>query len=135
MLNLKGTWFKISEQIRFIIIGSFNAGVSFFIYSCICFFYGEKYYQLSLILAWILSSFTSFLAQKYLVFKTKGKFIKQYLKCCFTWFFSYLINAFVLELLVKKFEINVYFSQILATIISAIFTYIMLKIYAFKKEK
>ena len=135
MENIKNNWFKISEKIRFFIVGSFNASCSFFIYSLICFICGEKYYQISLILAWILSSFTSFLAQKFLVFNVEGKLINQYFKCCITWFFSYLINAFALELFVKKFEINVYLSQILATIISAIFTYITLKLFAFKKQK
>lgn len=134
MQKLQNIWFNLSEKIRFIFVGSFNAGISFLIYSCLCYFCGEGFYQLSLIFAWILSSFTSFLAQKFLVFNIQGSLLHQYLKCCVTWFFSYLVNAFVLEILVKSIKLNVYLSQIIATIISAIFTYIMLKIFAFKKK-
>ena len=127
-------WFNLSDKIRFILVGSFNAGTSFVIFSLLCFLWNENYYQISLALSWILSSFISFATQKYLVFNVKGNIIKQYLKCCTTWFFSYLINAFLLEIFVKKLLLNVYLSQILATIVCAIFTYILLKIFAFKKQ-
>ena len=133
--KIKDFWFKIPDQIRFLIIGAFNAGVSFGIFSLFCFYLGEEFYQISLAISWILSSFVSFATQKYLVFNIKGSILKQYLKCCTTWFFSYLINAFVLEIFVKNIGISVYLSQIFATLSCAIFTYILFKTFAFRKFK
>ena len=130
---LENNWFKLSDKIRFLFVGGLNAGISFLIYAIFCFVLGENFYQLSLILAWAISSIISFLTQKFLVFNTSGNIIKQYLKCCTTWFFSYLINAFILELFVRFANINVYFSQIFATGICAIFTYFLFKNFAFKK--
>ena len=130
---LKNTWFKLSDKIRFLFVGGLNAGISFLIYSIFCIFLGEEFYQLSLILAWIISSITSFVTQKYLVFNTSGNVIKQYLKCCTTWFFSYLINAIILESFVRFLDLNVYFAQIVATGTCAIFTYFLFKRFAFKK--
>ena len=130
---LKVTWFKLSDKIRFLFVGGLNAGISFLIYSIFCIVLGEEFYQLSLILAWIISSITSFVTQKYLVFNTSGNVIKQYLKCCTTWFFSYLINAIILESFVRFLDLNVYFAQIIATAACAIFTYTLFKKFAFKK--
>ena len=131
--KINNLWFGISDKIRFVIVGGFNARVSFVIFSLICLIWGEKFYQISLALSWFLSSFVSFATQKFLVFNIEGNITKQYCKCCTTWFFSYLINAFFLELLVKKLYLNVYLSQIIATVICAIFTYICLKLFAFRR--
>lgn len=125
-------WFQISDKIRFLIVGTFNAGVSYLIYSAICHFCGESLYQIALVIAWVLTSVTSFLTQRFLVFNVEGSLIKQYLKCCTTWFFSYIINAIILEIFVKYLGLNVYIAQVLATGASAIFNYIMFKIFAFK---
>ena len=127
-------WFNISDKIRFLIVCFFNASVSYIIYSCFCFFLGENLYQKALALAWIISSVVSFSTHKFLVFKGDGFWLKEYLKCCTTWFFSYLINATVLEILVKKLSLNVYIAQIFATMCCAIFTYVLFKKFAFKNK-
>lgn len=127
-------WFNLSDKIRFLIVGSFNAGVSYLLYAIFVFFLGEKFYQISLALAWIVSSFVSFFTQKYLVFNVEGNIFKQYLKCCTTWLFSYLINAILLELFVKHFGVNVYLAQIVATFTCAFFTYVLFKCFAFKSK-
>lgn len=131
-MQIRESWFKISEKLRFLLVGSFNAGFSYLIYSSICFFINESLYQYALATAWVITSITSFFTQRFFVFNVEGNLFKQYLKCCITWFFSYLINAFLLEILVQNIGINVYISQILAVGLSAIFNYIMFKIFAFK---
>lgn len=125
-------WFNIPEKIRFLFAGGFNAGISYIIYFIFCLILGESKYQIALIIEWIISSFVSFNTQKYLVFRSKGSWLKEYIKCCTTWFFSYLINAGLLEFFVKSLKLNVFISQIFATLGAAVFTYISFKIFAFK---
>lgn len=132
---MKNYWFSLSDKIRFLIIGGMNAGISYLIYLAACLILGESFYQVSLALAWAISSVISFTTQKYLVFNVKGNVIKQYLKCCTTWFFSYLINAFFLEFFVKHLNFNVYLAQIIATFLAAVFTYVLFKKFAFKTKK
>lgn len=132
---LEKTWFKLSDKIRFVFVGGLNALVSYLLYVIFFYIIGSGAYQISLALAWAFSSIFSYTSQKFLVFQTKNKnILKEYFKCCITWFFSYLVNAVLLEILVSKIHINAYFAQIFATIIAAIFTYIMFKIFAFKKS-
>ena len=132
--KIKNFWFNLSDKIRFLLVGGFNAGVSYLIFSAICFFVGEEFYQISLASAWIISSIVSFTTQRYFVFNVEGNLFKQYCKCCTTWFFSYLINATLLEIFVQKLVLNVYLAQILATLACAIFTYILFKTFAFRKK-
>lgn len=132
---LKKHWFNISDKIRFLLVGTFNAGVSYLIYAGLLYFIlGEQNYQLALVLAWAISSVVSFTTHRILVFPVQGNLFKQYVMCCATWFLSYLLNAFLLWLFVEKFVINAYIAQILATGICAVFNYIMFKIFAFTKK-
>lgn len=132
--NLKDFWFNISDKIRFLIIGAFNAGVSFIIFSLLCICIGENLYQIALASSWVISSVISFTTQKLFVFNVKGNVIKQYFKCCTTWVISYIINALLLEFFVRTLALNVYVSQVLATLACAISTYTLFKTFAFRKS-
>lgn len=132
--HMREYWFKLSDKIRFLFVGGFNAGVSYLIYSAFCILLGDSAYQIALALAWAISSIVSYTTQKFLVFEGKGNWVKEYLKCCTTWFFSYLINAGLLEFIVKILHLNVFVAQIIATVVSAIFTYVFFKKFAFRKK-
>ena len=134
--KIKNFWFDLSDKIRFVLVGGFNFVVSYLIYSGFLYFIlGENHYQTALILAWIISSVFSFTTQRIFVFPVHGNLFKQYLKCCTTWVFSYLINALLLEILVSRLHINPYIGQIIATAGCAVFTYIMFKLFAFCKKE
>ena len=133
--KVKNLWFNLSDKIRFLLVGGFNTGIAYIIFSIICLIIGEIHYQIALITAWILSSIISFTTHRLLVFNVEGNLFKQYCKCCTTWFFSYIINATLLEIFVKKLTLNVYISQIFATFFCAIFTYILFKTFAFRRNK
>ena len=127
-------WFGLDDKIRFLFVGGFNFVVSYCFYSVFCIILGESAYQIALIIAWSLSSIVSYLTQRYFVFQSRGNWIKEYLKCCTTWFCSYCVNAFLLELLVKYAHMNVFISQFIANFTAAVLTYILFKYFAFKKK-
>ena len=132
--KIKNTWFNLDDKIRFLFVGGFNFGVSYLMYAVFCLLLGESAYQIALIFAWALSSIISFTTQRYLVFESRGNWIKEYLKCCTTWFCSYLVNAFLLEAFVRFIHLNVYVAQFIATFAAAVLTYILFKTFAFKKS-
>ena len=132
--NLYEKWCKIPDKIRFLFIGGVNATISYIIFAIALYILGDKNYQACVILQWTISSVFSYFNQKFFVFCTKGNYLKEYLKCCTTWFFSYLINAGLLEFIVKILHLNVFVAQIIATITAAVFTYIFFKKFAFKKK-
>lgn len=126
--------FKIPRQIRFLISGGFNTIAAYLIYIMFCKILGSAAYQTALALSWCISSVISFSIQKYFVFQSRGSWVCEYLKCCLGWVFSYLINSVILELFVKFLHLNIYPAQILATGLTAIFTYCILKKYVFNEN-
>lgn len=133
-IDLKKIWFNLDDKIRFLFIGGFNFCVSYVMYAAFCYLLGEGAYQIALILAWALSSIVSFTTQRYLVFESRGNWIKEYIKCCTTWFCSYLVNAFLLETFVRFIHMNVYIAQFIATFAAAVLTYVLFKKFAFRKS-
>lgn len=131
---MKKFWFGLDDKIRFLIVGCFNAAVAYLIYSLICYLAGDSIYQIALALSWAITSVISFITQRTLVFEGKGVWYKEYTKCCTTWFFSYLINAGLLELTVKYFHCNVYLAQFMSNFTAAVFTYVFFKKFAFKQK-
>ncbi len=128
-------WFEIPDKIRFLIIGGINAGISYIIFILAVLLIGDKYYQICAALQWIISSFFSFTNQKIFVFCTKGNWVREYLKCCTTWLISYLMNALLLEALVKYCDLNVYIAQILSIFSVSVLTYVLFKYFAFRVKK
>ena len=131
---MKRFWFNLDDKIRYLFIGGFNFCVAYLIYAFLCMLMGETMYQVALALSWALSSIVSFVTQRTLVFEGTGVWYKEYAKCCFTWVFSYLINAGLLEFTVKLLGFNVYLGQFISNFTAAVFTYIAFKKFAFKKR-
>lgn len=126
-------WFNLPSFIRFLVIGCINAGISYIIYAICVWILGAEYYQLCVALQWILSSFISYLNQKFFVFCTKGNYVKEYLKCCSTWAVSYVLNVIILEIFVRFLIKNVYIAQFISLFVVSIATYVLFKFFAFKK--
>ncbi len=134
MENLYNVWCKISDKIRFLIIGAINAAISYIIFAIAVWILGQEHYQVCVILQWSISSVFSYFNQKFFVFCTKGNYLKEYLKCCSTWAVSYLLNVVILELLVRFAIKNVYLSQFISIFLVSVVTYVLFKYFAFKKK-
>lgn len=133
-MNLYNKWCSINDKIRFLIIGCINAGLSYLLFVIFVLLLGEELRQLCIVLQWSISSIFSYFNQKFFVFCTKGNYLKEYIKCCSTWFISYLLNCIILELLLKILK-NVFVSQFVSLFIVSIVTYVLFKYFAFKKAK
>ena len=131
--NLYDKWCKIDDKIRFLFIGCVNAGLSYLLFVLFILILGEPLRQLCVILQWSISSVFSYFNQKTFVFCTKGNYWKEYIKCCSTWFISYLINTVLLEVLLKVMR-NIFISQLISLFLVSVITYILFKYFAFKRK-
>ena len=121
------------RPIRFIVTGGYNTAAAYLIFAFALFLSGEERYQAALFVSYILSSFNSYLAQKFLVFRTKGEYIKEYFKSMGVWLAGYLINALLLHLLARLLKINVYLAQLISLLAVAAITYFLFKYYSFRR--
>lgn len=132
LVSIYNKWCKISDKIRFLLIGGINAAISYIIFAVALYILGDKHYQACVILQWVLSSVFSYFNQKFFVFCTKGNYLNEYLKCCSTWAVSYCLNVVILELLVRFVIKNVYLSQFISIFLVSVVTYVLFKYFAFK---
>lgn len=132
--KLYDNWIKIDDKIRFVFIGGLNAAISYIIFAILILILGENHHQLCVAGQWVLSSFISYLNQKYFVFLTKGNYVKEYLKCCSTWAVSYVLNVIILEIILRYLIKNVYIAQFVALFTVSVVTYVLFKYFAFKKN-
>lgn len=128
-------WCRLDRKIRFLLVGGFNTVVSYLVFLFLLWLAGSAHYQFALLMSWLLTTLSSFLTQKYFVWQTHGHFWAEYFKCLFTWMFSYLINAALLELLVKYILFPVWLAQALAIAAITVFTYLIFKYFAFARKK
>ena len=131
---VESKWFSLPQIIRYIFIGCLNALVAYVVFCLLVFLFGESNRQVCLAVQWILTSFFSFYTQRVFVFRSCGKIVNEYCKCCSAWFLGYFINAVTLELFMKLFR-NVYIAQFTAIAVTAVVTYILLKYWALVKCK
>ncbi len=132
IMNLYNKWCGISDKIRFLLVGGWNALFSYLIFVLALYLIGREHYQLCVALQWIISSVFSYVNQKVFVFLTKGNWIAEYLKCCTTWALSYAMNVVILELTVRFITKNVYIGQFVSLFLVSILTYVLFKYFAFK---
>lgn len=95
-------FFKFPEKIRFLFAGGFNTLVGYIIFVVFLFLMKNLFhYQFILLLSYIPTTMVSFLTFKFLVFKTKGKWKKEYLKVVMSSGVVYITNIVCLYLLVE----------------------------------
>ncbi len=128
-------WMRLDDKIRFVVIGAINALNSYIIFALALYLLGNEHYQLCVTLQWVISSVFSYLLQKFFVFCTRGNYIREYLKCCTTWFVSYLLNVVILELLIRYVIKNAYVAQFISIMLVSVVTYVLFKYFAFRKRR
>ena len=133
--DILNCWLKLDDKIRFVIIGGVNATISYIIFAILIVILGESQHQLCVTGQWVLSSFISYLNQKFFVFCTRGNYLKEYLKCCSTWAVSYVLNLIILEIILRYLIKNVYIAQFVALFTVSVVTYVLFKYFAFKVKK
>lgn len=132
--RIKSFWLNLPRFIRFLVVGSYNFAVSYIIFAILILFFTDKNSQICLFLSYLISSFNSYFSQKFLVFQTRGDYLKEYIKCSITWFVGYVLNAILLNLLQNILNINVYLSQFICLGSVSVITYILFKYFSFRQK-
>lgn len=127
-------WFRIDEKIRFIAAASFNMFIRFLIFAGLGILYSTEHYQILLALTWFISSFIAFACYKFLAFSAEGNHLHQYLKSLLIWIISYIINIFLLKILIDELQWNAYAAQGLAVSLLLGVNYLLFKHFAFKHQ-
>jgi putative flippase GtrA len=126
--------FLKKESFRYILGGLINSFFAYFFTIAIFFLLINKIGILNVgILSSVICIFFSTTILKFFVFKSKKKWLFEYLKSYFVYGLTSLISIFMLYYLVGILNISIFFSQFFVIVVSAIFNYFFQKYFIFKK--
>ena len=133
-LKIYRWWMTWPQKIRFLLVGGYNTVFSYLLFAGLLWLFNGQYEQLALALSFALSSINSFWTQKIYVFGSKAPAWPEFVKCLGTWGISYGLNATLLWGFVDGIGMNAYIAQIIILVILTIFSWVMLKHFAFKNK-
>lgn len=132
---MMGLWFSLPQKLRFLLAGGFNTAVGYsLVFLGQYFLGGYALPQVIFGLAYLLSSFSAFAVMKHLVFRTRGNYLREYIKYLGSSVSSALVGLGVLSLVVHVFGGNEYLGQFMAMSASVVTSYVMLRYYAFASK-
>lgn len=125
---------KHGQKIRFLLTGILNTIIGYGIFVGLYFTLSAHiHYMLIMMISNIFSISFAFISYKYLVFRTKGHILHEYLRFYVVYAFSIGINIVLLPFMVEVLYIHPVVAQGLTIFITVIFSYIGHKNYSFKQ--
>lgn len=122
------------EMIKYLIVGGFNTVFGYLI-GVIGFLLLQNKMHILFIAAIsnILAISMSFLTYKTLVFKTKGDWIEEYLKCYMVYGSTALLGGLLIWIFVDYLSLNIWLAQAIVVLVTVCVSYFGHKKYTFKK--
>ena len=119
--------------LKFIIACVWNTIFGLALYSGVILVLGEKNYLILNIICNIIAITQSYLCYKFFVFKTKGNYLKEYIKMYATYGITTCIGFVLLFIFVNFFKLSAIYANIIATAIVVICCYFGHKLYTFRE--
>lgn len=123
-----------NERHRFLIVGAYNTGFGYLIFVFLYEAFGKSLHYLVIVfLSHIIAVTNAFLAQRRLVFRTKGSVFAEFVRFNVTTIGTLLIGLTGMTLLVEQFKLPVLLAQALVTGVTVVASYFAHKYFTFKK--
>ena len=127
-------WSRYSEVLAYLVVGGWNTVFGLGAYSLAYWLWGEHVHYMILSLAVnVLSISNAFLCYKLFVFKTRGHWLAEYLRCYVVYGVGALLNMGLLWLQVTWLELNPVLANIFATVLVVVVSYFGHKFFSFRK--
>ena len=129
--TIKSYWFKLPQQLRFIIVGGFNTVTAYLLF---VFFIKviALPYQLAIIVQFFLSVNLSIFSMKHCVFCSHNSIKQEYLKAWNVYLLMLVANYLFLWITTDILHFNILYSQAVFTVLSTILTYLLHRFYSFR---
>lgn len=124
-----------SEKLRYLLVGGWNTFFGYLTGVGIFLKLGQHLHiVLIAIIVNVISITMSFVTYKILVFKTRGQWLSEYLKCYLVYGVNALLGIFSLWLFVDQFAVNIWIAQAAIIPLTVIFSYFLHARFTFKRQ-
>jgi putative flippase GtrA len=127
-------WGSHREKVLYLVVGAWN---TLFQYGCfsLCYYLLHDYVYPSVIIliAYVIGSVNGFLGFRYIVFRSQGHPLKEYVKYQLVYGPLLVLNMLVLPLALKYSSLNAYAIQALFALFAIVVGYLGSKYFAFRR--
>ncbi|MFA6002215.1 MAG: GtrA family protein [Thermoleophilia bacterium] len=120
------------EKIRFLLVGSWNTAVGFLLFIVLFeLLHDVIHYSVILTIGYVIAISQAYICYKFLVFKTKGNYLREYLRFYLVYAVAFLLNLAMLPVFVEVLKISPIVSQGVIVMITVIISYVGHKRFSF----
>lgn len=117
--------------LRFMVVGAWNASFSLILFYSLIYILGDRQYQIVLVTTFLISTIQSYITQKYLVWKLRGRRFREFMHFAMTSTVQYVANAIIMYLLVSELRFPPKVMQIPVSFFIAVGSYFYFKTRVF----
>jgi putative flippase GtrA len=131
-MDYKKIYKRHEEKLKFLIIGGWNTLFGYLIFIAFYYFLNKIiHYLILLVISYIVSITNAYLSYKFFVFKTKGNYIRGYLRFYLVYGVAFLVNIALMPLFVEFIGVNPIIAQGIILFFTVSIGYIGHKNYSF----
>ncbi|NLU49340.1 MAG: GtrA family protein [Syntrophomonadaceae bacterium] len=120
------------EKIRFVVVGGWNTVFGYLVFAGLYYLLrSHLHYLLLLAASYIISITNAYLGYKFAVFKTRGNYLREYLRFYLVYGVSFLVNLILLPVLVEALGLHPLVAQALILFFTTVISYTGHKYYSF----
>ncbi len=126
-------WFeRLSEKIRFLLVGGFNTVFAYGVYALLLIVFRMPY-LLALIVQYFITINVSIATMRYYVFQSKGDIVAEFVKAWGVYIGLFVANTIGLSFLIEALKVDALWAQGFYLVFSTIVTYLLHKYFSFRK--
>jgi putative flippase GtrA len=120
------------EKINYLLVGGWNTVFGYFVFAGLYFLlHQDLHYMVLFIISNIISITNAYIGYKVFVFKTKGNYLKEYLRFYVVYGAAMALNLVLLPLAVELFRLSPVIAQGGLVFVNVLFSYVGHKRYSF----
>ena len=113
-----------SKPIRFLIAGGWNTAFAYILLVVLYYFFSNKvHYMFILVFCTIVNVTNAYIIHKFFVFKTKGNYIREYIRYYLVYSVPIGLGFISFPLCIEILKMNFYITQALLTFVTVIISY------------
>ncbi len=124
---------KYAEQIRYLLVGGWNTLFGYGVYAVLYLLLRHRISYIAIIVpTWIVSITNAYLGYKFVVFRTRGNYLREYLKTYLVYGVAFLVNLALLPVFVEVLGWNPLVGQAVVGVFTVVISYVAYKYFAFR---
>lgn len=125
-----------NQKFRYLLVGGYNTAFGYGVFALLWWQLNQElHYIVLLTISHVLAVTNAYLGYRHFVFKTKGRWLKEYLRFNVVYLGSFVFNLISLPFVIEHFKIHPLVAQAIILSFTVVISYVVHKRVTFKKAK